>query len=118
PMTADELGYTPSFTRYTPVSAYEQTAYWSTKVGARAKRTLVYGERIAIVATTCSDCGVASVTWDGTEIARLDLSSPTKNRAQVFTVATWGSPRQGTLAIDVVSDGKFVIIEGIGVYQD
>jgi len=118
PMTADELTYTPSFTRYSPVSAYEQTAYWSSKIGARAKRTYVYGERIAVVATTCSDCGVASVTWNGAEIARLNLYSPTKNRQQVFTVATWSTPRQGTLAIDVVSSGKFVIVEGIGVYQD
>lgn len=118
PMTADELTYTPSFTRYSPVGAYEQTAYWSTKPDARAKRTYVNGERIAVVATTCSDCGVASVTWNGAEIARLNLYSPTKNRQQVFTVATWSTPRQGTLAIDVVSSGKFVIVEGIGVYQD
>lgn len=118
PMTADELSYTASFTRYTPVSAYEQVAYWSSKVGARAKRTYVYGERIAVIATTCPECGVAKVTWDGLEIARLNLYSPTKNRQQVFTVANWSSPRRGTLAVDVLSSKQFVIVEGIGVYQD
>jgi hypothetical protein len=117
PLTADAFTYTPSFTRYSPVTGYAQTAYWSSKAGARAKRTMVYGERIALVTVTCPECGVASVTWNGVEITRLNLYAPTKSRKQVFTVATWSTPREGTLAVDVVSDGKFVIVEGLGVYQ-
>jgi hypothetical protein len=117
PMTADSFTYTPSFTRYSPVSGYAQTAYWSSRAGARAKRTMVYGERIALVTVTCPECGVASITWNGVEISRLNLYAPTKSRKQVFTVATWSTPREGTLAVDVVSEGKFVIVEGLGVYQ-
>jgi hypothetical protein len=117
PLTADQLAYTRNFTRYTPLGAYTNTAYWTMTAGARMKRTSIYGQQIALVALTCPECGSVRVSWNGVPVKTVNLWSASKKRAQVIKVLSFGSPRSGTLTVDVLTNGKYVVIEGVGVYN-
>jgi hypothetical protein len=117
PLTADQLAYTRTFTRYTPLGAYTNTAYWTKTPGARMKRSAIYGQQVALVALTCSDCGMVRVSWNGVPVKTVNLWSATKKRAQVIKVLGFTSPQAGTLTVDVLTSGKYVVIEGVGVYN-
>jgi hypothetical protein len=80
----------------------------------RALTVKVTGSRLYVVATRCATCGKVRVTSGGTTIATLDLcSSTTKLRSVIALRALPFATR--TLTLTVLSTGKLVEIDGLGV---
>jgi hypothetical protein len=87
----------------------------SSRRGASLTRTGVVTRRIAAVVTKCPACGTLGVYWNGTLLRKLNLAASSTRKKQLITVAGWTSPRGGTVKLVVLSSGKPVIVEGLGL---
>jgi hypothetical protein len=98
-------------------SAYYLGTYLSTSRKAAAlTKDSVRLDRVGIVATTCSSCGVVGVYVGNRLMGRVNLHSrSTKNK--VIIVLPKFSLRRGTVAVKVLSSGKKVMIDGLAVSQ-
>jgi hypothetical protein len=102
-----------SWLRAKRAGAYLATVTRSTTKG-RALTVKVTGSRLYVVATRCATCGKVRVTSGGTTIATLDLRSPTATLSSVIALRTLPYATR-TLTVTVVSSGKLVEIDGLGV---
>jgi hypothetical protein len=93
--------------------AYLTTVTRSTTQG-RALTVKVTGSRVYVVATRCATCGKVRVTSGGTTIATLDLRSSKTTLRSVIALRTLPFSTR-TLTLKVVSTGKRVEIDGLGV---
>jgi hypothetical protein len=75
----------------------------------------VQTRRISLVATKCARCGRIRVTLDGTPIVELDLRAPRTTSSALLSIARFDRVRDGVLAITVVSSGRLVRVDGIGL---
>jgi len=71
--------------------------------------------RIALVVTTCSTCGKVKVYLGSQLLKTVSLRSARTHKRVVVAVASFTSLRSGTIRVKVVSSGKKVLVEGIGV---
>jgi endonuclease/exonuclease/phosphatase family metal-dependent hydrolase len=108
----------------------KRTASWSLKAGARyyrggyaeaTRRHAVLSRQVAgmrnlaLVATTGPRHGVVKVFLGTTLLKRVDLSSTTLVRSQVFPVAQFATGRSGKVRVVVASADRPVRVEGLGV---
>jgi hypothetical protein len=82
--------------------------------GAWARREIV-GRRLSLVVTKCPGCGRIAVRWRGRLVKTIDLRAATTREGRLVPVASFPGRRRGTLRVDVLSAGKPVRIEGLGV---
>ncbi len=82
--------------------------------GAWARREVV-ARRLALVVTKCPRCGRIAVSWRGQPVKTIDLRAATTRERRVVPIASFPGRRRGTLRVDVLSSGKPVRIEGLGV---
>jgi uncharacterized delta-60 repeat protein len=87
----------------------------ATKKGATIKRSGVTAKRLALVATTCARCGKVKVYLGSDLLRTVSLKSPGTRKRAVISIATFSRVRSGTVKIKVVSSGKKVRVEGLGV---
>lgn len=71
--------------------------------------------RIAVIVTKCRGCGVLDVTFKGKRLRRISLASSKTRRKQLVEVKAFAQPRTGRLRLQVRSDGRPVVVEGIGI---
>ncbi len=116
PLGSSSLAASTGWTQVTGSQYYADAGYRATTPGRKLKRTNVVAERIAIVATTCSNCGSVKVTF-GTSSKTITLVSSTTKRKQVIEVFVYSSARAGTITIETTGT-RPVLIEGLGVYKD
>ncbi len=96
------------------------SAYWngtvtSTKtVNATMSRTSAQLDRLAIVATRCSSCGKIKVYVGSTLIGTVNLAAAHTARRVVILLPAF-SLRSGTVKIKVITSGKSVQIDGVGM---
>ncbi len=69
--------------------------------------------RVALVAQKCSTCGVVGVYVDGTLVKKVDLSATQSSRPLILLPAF--SLRTGTVKVKVLSSGKLVKVDALGV---
>jgi hypothetical protein len=94
---------------------YFHDGYIQTRTrGAHARRAVV-ARRLVLLASTCPSCGSVVVRWRGSVLKRIDLTSARFRRSVVVPVASFASARPGSVRVDVVSSGKLVRIDGLGV---
>jgi phosphate ABC transporter phosphate-binding protein len=93
--------------------AYLATVTRSTTQGL-ALTVKVTGSRLYVVATRCPTCGKVRVTSGGTTIATLDLRSSRTTLRSMIALRTLPLATR-TLTLTVVSTGKLVEIDGLGV---
>jgi len=106
---ADSSGWTPkSITGW-----FRGTAMYTKTYGASLAVTGVSLDRVGVVALKCSTCGVVGIYVGTTLVRQVDLHSSTSVRA-VIPLAPF-SPRYGTVKLKVLSTGKSVYIDGLGV---
>jgi hypothetical protein len=67
------------------------------------------------VVTKCKVCGVLDVRFKGKRLKRIRLGSNRMRRAQAVEVASFPQPRTGRLVLRVWSEGKPVMVEGVGI---
>ena len=92
---------------------YRGTHTTTTRKGATLTRTGVRAKRYALVATRCSTCGKVAI-YSGTRLLKtVSLYRATTQRRYVVT---WSSAYStGTVRVKVVSSGKKVQLDGLGL---
>lgn len=94
---------------------FADTFVVSDRAGATLSSGRVRASRIALLATACPSCGSVEVRWNHTVLRRIDLSGAGDRPSVVFPVARFDGPRWGVLRIRVVSTGRRVEIDGVGI---
>lgn len=80
----------------------------SIEQGRRGFRSLV------LVATRCPGCGTVAVLLRDKRVATVDLSARKTRKRQVLTIDSWRRKQTGRVRVEVLTQGKDVLIEGIG----
>jgi hypothetical protein len=115
PVNDRDLARRKSWSSRAGSSFYLGTASKSTVRGSTLTLSGVRARTLALVASRCGSCGRVKVKWNGTLLKTISLRSSSTQRKRLLSVATFGSVQTGTLVIRVVSRGKPVLIEGLGV---
>jgi hypothetical protein len=93
---------------------YRATATQTTKTGASLTRPGAALTRVALVATRCPTCGTVGVYVNGNSVGTVNLYSATTLRKAVIALAPF-SYRIGTVTLKVLSTGKTVQVDGLGI---
>ena len=78
----------------------------------------IKGQRISsmvLVVTKCDGCGKIKVTRNDKKLKTIKLNSARTKHSKVVKVGSWAKPKKGRFKFEVVSKGKDVIVEGLGV---
>jgi len=116
PLGDRSLAASSSWVRSTGSSYYLGTVTRTSTKGAVLTRTSVRASRLALVVTTCPTCGSVGVYLGSTLIGKVNLVRSTK-ASRVLVVLPSFSLRSGTVTIKVLTSGKPVLIEGLGVFR-
>lgn len=115
PLTPAQLTKGKGVTTKSSSGAYTGKVLSATKKGATISRSGVKAKRIALVVTTCSTCGKVKV-YLGTDLLRtVSLKSAGTRKKVVVSIAAFSWMRSGTVKVKVVTKGKKVLVEGIGI---
>jgi hypothetical protein len=115
PLMNTSLAHSTGWRKRTGSGYYMRSYSISSRRGAALIRRGVLTRRIAVIATKCPTCGTLGVYWNGTLLKKINLAASTTRKRQLVTVAGWASPRSGTVKLVVLSSGKPVIVEGLGL---
>jgi hypothetical protein len=100
--------------RRTGRAYYLGTVTSGTQKGATLSKSGLALDRLAVVVTKCSGCGSIAVFVGSKKVGTVNLSaSVTKNK--VIVTFPRFSFRTGTVTLKVLSSGKKVLIDGLGV---
>jgi hypothetical protein len=69
---------------------------------------------LALVTTTCPDCGSVEVRLGSKLLERIDLRSGSRRQRRLVEIGSWHRPRSGMVEVLVTSSGRDVIVEGLG----
>lgn len=103
--------------RATDRADYQKTITATTVHGASVALGLAATtdvQRVALLVTTCYDCGKVVVRSGSTVLGRVDLHSGT-TAAQVVEVVTTPAPTQARVRVSVKSSNRPVLIDGIAL---
>ena len=115
PLDDRALSAKGSWARRTGSGYYLGTYTQSSTLGAALVRTSVRGKRFSLVAATCPRCGTIAVYLGRMLVRRVSLYSSSFRKDVVFTLAAFSWTRAGTVTIRIVSSGRPVMIDGLGV---
>jgi hypothetical protein len=115
PVDDGVLTKTGSWTGLTGKAYYAGTARRSTDRGATLSLAGADYRHLALVATRCPGCGTVKVFRGSTLLDKVRLDAATTHHHVVIAIDAASRVRSGTIRIKVVSGGKPVVIEGLGV---
>lgn len=107
---ADSSGWRP----VSPAGWFAGTGLVATAQGASLSVTGAMVKRVAVVAKKCPTCGVVGVYVAGSLVARVDLRASTTSRATI-TLPAFSTVRTGTVKLRVLSSGKPVQVDALGL---
>ena len=114
PLDERAMTATGSWTDLSSSAYYRGTAMSSTATGSKLSVHGTY-RHLAVVVTTCSNCGTLKVLLGTTLIGTVDLGSTATKHQRVIQVSAPPTPRSGTITLKQSSTGKRVVIEGLAV---
>lgn len=96
---------------------YLNTFSRTKKKGATLTLPGVQAKALSIIVTKCRECGIINVFFKGNRVRRINLRSKAAARQKLrfVNLKTFGSVQTGMVRVRVVSRGKLVIVEGLGV---
>jgi hypothetical protein len=115
PLKAASLTRRGAWSKRSASGHYARGYLASSTRGASLARSGLVAQRLALVATKCRGCGTVAAYWNGRLLKRVSLDAPSTRKAQIITLATFPAGRSGTLRIVVLTSGKSVRVEGLGV---
>lgn len=115
PVDNTQLSHRGKWTKRQAYDHYLNTYSQSSRRGDRLILRGVKARRVALVAATCRRCGSVAVRWNGSLLKRIRLYSPQFRTKRFFSIAKFDRRRRGRITITVVSRGKRVIVDGLGV---
>lgn len=92
--------------------SYMSTVTRSTSRGSILEREGMTARRVFLVATRCPSCGTVRITLDGAAVRTVDLWAETTTPGALVSVATFPELRQGTLRLEVTTQGRLVEVDG------
>ena len=113
PLTASSLAKR-GFSLVNGRRTYASKVLTTTRSGATAGTRTIRARQLALVVSTCPTCGAATVSFGGRILTVIDLRGRARTRV-VLPVTTFPQTRVGAVTIKVITSGKRVTIEGIGV---
>jgi hypothetical protein len=75
----------------------------------------VSAKRLAIVATTCPRCGTINVFLGGELLRAISLRTNVRQKRRLIPVASFTGTKTGPLRVQVVSRGRLVRIDALGI---
>jgi hypothetical protein len=87
----------------------------SSNRGASLVVTGVRTKRVTLLATKCFECGRVGVFLGKKLLKSVDLGFDGLSKMQVVPIATFSAVRTGTIRIKVLTSGKPVSIDGLGL---
>jgi hypothetical protein len=97
------------------VGHYLETFSLTQRRGATMILKNVHAKHLAIIVTKCKRCGVIDVFFQGKLLRRIRLHSSTTKKLRLIELKTFDSVQVGAVKVRVVSDGKRVRVDGLGV---
>lgn len=94
---------------------YLETFSQTKLLGATMTLSNVTAKHLAIIVTKCPKCGVVKVFFGGQLLRRIQLRSSTTKKFRTIELKTFDSVLTGTLKVRVISDGKLVKVDGLGI---
>ena len=91
------------------------TASTTTKKGAKLSTKATGITRIALVASKGKGHGVVKVMLGKKTLKKVNLAQQRNVKKKVVPIARFSSPVSGKVTVQVVSQGKKVVIEGFGI---
>lgn len=87
----------------------------TTKKGATLKASTNAVKQLALVVTKGKGYGTVNVYLGKTLLKKVSLTSKRTTKKKLVSVASFPSARSGTVKVVVVSQGKKVVVEGLGI---
>jgi len=114
PLDDRALAASSGWTRTSNTASYGGTLTATTRLYATLTRTGAYLDRIGLVATTCARCGKVGVYVNGVLFRTINLYSATTHRYVIIGLPTF-SYRKATIVLKVLTSGKAIEIDGLGL---
>lgn len=92
---------------------YKQTA----GQGATLKLKDIRGRRFDLLASKCPRCGSIEVRFGGQVLKTISLKSNKRKDRITIALTSFGGEQKGTITIEVLSSGKRVMIDGVGIWR-
>jgi hypothetical protein len=103
-----------NWTRNVGTAYYTGTATSSKHLNETLTRTGARLDRLALLATKCSTCGTVGLYVNGALIGKVSLHATTTQNRRLITLPAF-TYRTGTVTIKVLTSGKLVRIDGLGI---
>lgn len=115
PLNNKTLRHSSGWTQATVKGAFLNTASISKKTGAKVSTTATGITRIALVASKGKGHGVVKVMLGKKILKQVSLAQQRNAKRKVIQIARFATPVSGKVTVQVVSKGKQVVIEGLGI---
>jgi len=115
PLNNTELVHAGSWAKNTGAGYYLNTYSRTTQQGATLTKAGVRAKRLAVLVTKCPGCGTFQVLMGTTSVATVNTAASQTKKKQLVLLPAFASLRTGTLKIKVLTAGKPVTVEGVGV---
>jgi hypothetical protein len=96
-------------------NAYRRTALLTTRLGAELFMRKVRARSLAVIATRCGRCGDVEVRHRERIMGVIDLSAKPYGAGLVNELPSVKRVRSGRVTLKVVSSGRRVVIDGLGI---
>ena len=115
PLNNTDLGHGRGWSKRSAKAAYLGTYSLASRTGATLTERISGARKLALVATTLRGAGKVRISAGAKVLDTVSLASRKTKTRQLVPIVTFRKPFTGTLKITVVTSGKPVRIEGLGV---
>lgn len=105
------------WTKRTGQGFYQGTYKQTSTRGATLKLKSVRGNSFDVLVSKCPGCGRIEIRFGGQVLEEISLASTRERDRVAIEVATFGQNQKGTITIEVLSSGKRVMIDGVGIWR-
>lgn len=115
PVNNKALNHSKGWTKAKIRGTFLNTASISKKKGAKLATKATGIKRIALVASKGKGNGVVKVMLGKKTLKKVNLAQKRNVKKKVVPIARFSSPVSGKVTVQVISKGKKVVIEGLGI---
>jgi hypothetical protein len=115
PMNNTSLKHSKGWKQARIKGAYLKTGSVTTKKGATLVANATGARRIALVVSKGKGFGTVKVKLGSTVLKKVSLASKRSVKKKLVSIKSFATPTSGKVTVVVVSSGKKVVVEGLGI---
>lgn len=115
PLNNKDLKHSTGWTKAQVKGTFLNTASLTTKKGAKLTTAATGVKRIALVVSKGKGFGTVKVMLGKKTLKKVSLAQQRNVKKKVVPIASFSTPVTGKVTVQVVSQGKKVVIEGLGL---